>query len=144
MAAKGRRRAPDARQATRRRPRRRTAGRRPGPVERALRWILYLVLVRLGLWIGLRVALVAGTVLAGATTYYYLTLPPAQALLDGRDRGSVTMLDRQGRTFAWRGQQYTVTRADAASPHLVNAVLATEDRRFSSISASTRAASRAR
>ena len=39
-------------------------------------------------------------------------------------------VDRSGEVFAWRGQQLGVTRAEAVSPHLVNAILATEDRRF--------------
>jgi len=41
------------------------------------------------------------------------------------------MLDRDGNVFAWRGDQFGgVIDPDTASPHLVNAVVATEDRRF--------------
>ena len=40
------------------------------------------------------------------------------------------MLDASGQTFAWRGQQLGVIRADEVSPHLINAIIATEDRRF--------------
>lgn len=52
-------------------------------------------------------------------------------MLDARARGSVTMLDRDGRVFAWRGEQFggTIT-ADTVSHHLKNAVIATEDKRF--------------
>jgi membrane peptidoglycan carboxypeptidase len=51
--------------------------------------------------------------------------------VDGRARGSVTLLDRYGETFAWRGDQFGgMITADSVSPHLVNAVVATEDRRF--------------
>jgi membrane peptidoglycan carboxypeptidase len=52
-------------------------------------------------------------------------------LLDARSRGSVTLLDRNDRVFAWRGEQFggQIT-ADTVSPHLKNAVVATEDKRF--------------
>ncbi|RZW01940.1 MAG: PBP1A family penicillin-binding protein, partial [Rhodobacteraceae bacterium] len=52
-------------------------------------------------------------------------------LLDARARGSVTLLDRDGRVFAWRGEQFggQIT-AETVSPHLKNAVIATEDKRF--------------
>ena len=47
------------------------------------------------------------------------TLPPVESLLDGRARGSVTLLDRDGRVFAWRGDQFGgVVTADTVSPHL--------------------------
>jgi penicillin-binding protein 1A len=41
------------------------------------------------------------------------------------------MLDRDGQVFAWRGEQFggQIT-ADTVSPHLKNAIIATEDRRF--------------
>ena len=42
----------------------------------------------------------------------------------------MTLLDTSGQTFAWRGQQLGLTRADKVSPHLINAIVATEDRRF--------------
>ena len=42
----------------------------------------------------------------------------------------MTLLDASGQTFAWRGQQLGLTRADEVSPHLINAIVATEDRRF--------------
>ncbi|MEE4345899.1 MAG: transglycosylase domain-containing protein, partial [Paracoccaceae bacterium] len=78
-----------------------------------------------------RVGLIAGLILAGAVGYFYTTLPEANALLDGRQRGSVTLLDADGRVFAWRGDQFGgVVSADAISPHLKNAVIATEDKRF--------------
>jgi len=63
--------------------------------------------------------------------YYYTTLPPVEDLLDGRANGSVTMLDYKGEVFAWRGDQFGgAIRAGSVSPHLKNAVLATEDKRF--------------
>jgi 1A family penicillin-binding protein len=67
---------------------------------------------------------------AGAA-YYYSSLPDVSALVDQRTRGSVTMLDRHGDVFAWRGEQFGgVITPDTASEHLVHAVVATEDRRF--------------
>ncbi|WP_112320777.1 transglycosylase domain-containing protein [Oceanibium sediminis] len=104
--------------------------RRPGLIERVLRFLLFALVFRLIWWVGIRVAVIGGLILAATTFYAYATLPDMEQLLDGRERGSVTLLDRNNRTFAWRGQQYVVTRAETASPHLVNAVLATEDKRF--------------
>ncbi|MDF1726536.1 MAG: transglycosylase domain-containing protein [Sulfitobacter sp.] len=78
-----------------------------------------------------RLGAVAVLVLAVMVGYLYTTLPPLDALLDGRARGSVTLLDREGEVFAWRGDQFGgVVTADSVSPHLKNAVIATEDRRF--------------
>lgn len=78
-----------------------------------------------------RISLVAGLVLAAAVAFVYVTLPDASDLLDGRARGSVTLKDRNNKTFAWRGDQYggSITAA-SVSPHLKNAVVATEDKRF--------------
>ena len=78
-----------------------------------------------------RVALVACIIMAGATGYYYLTLPESGALFDGRGAGSVTLLDKDGSVFAWRGEQYGgELRASEVSPHLVHAVISAEDKRF--------------
>ena len=77
-----------------------------------------------------RVGAVIALVLAAATFYFYSTLPEANALLDGRARGSVTMMDADGRPFAWRGESFRIITADDVSPHLRNAIVATEDRRF--------------
>jgi penicillin-binding protein 1A len=78
-----------------------------------------------------RVFAVGGMILACAILFFYVQLPPLSALLDGRARGSVTMLDRDGKVFAWRGETYggQVT-ADNVSPNLLHAVVATEDKRF--------------
>lgn len=75
---------------------------------------------------GATLALILGLTVA----YYYSTLPDPQALFDGRARGSVTMLDREGRVFAWRGETYNTVSADQIAPVLRNAVVATEDKRF--------------
>ena len=112
----------------------------PRPAQRRRRgsWLtwpfrfLARLIWRLVWWFGLRIAVLGLLVVGGTTAYSYLTLPPAAELLDGRERGSVTLLDRDNRVFAWRGEQYVATRAETASPHLVNAVIATEDKRFHS------------
>ena len=78
-----------------------------------------------------RVGVIAGMLLALAVGVVYGTLPDVDVLLDGRARGSVTLLDRNGKVFAWRGEQFGgVITADTVSPHLKNAVIATEDKRF--------------
>ena len=78
-----------------------------------------------------RLTAIAAVLVGLAVGYIALSLPPAEALLDGRARGSVTILDRDGRVFAWRGDQFGgVVTAQTVSPHLKNAIVATEDRRF--------------
>ena len=116
--------------ASRRRKAPRKGARRRGGIlgffERILRWILRLI------WrITWRLAAVGCLVLALLVGYYYTTLPPVEELLDGRARGSVTLLDRKGQVFAWRGDQFGgAITAQTVSPHLRNAIIATEDRRF--------------
>jgi penicillin-binding protein 1A len=102
---------------------------RPGRIRG---WLRSVVGALLGLlwWVGLRVAVVALLLLGAGTLYYASRIPDLDALLDAREGGSVTMLDTGDRTFAWRGQQLGVVRADQVSPHLINAIIATEDRRF--------------
>src|SRR5210317_2227037 len=70
-------------------------------------------------------------ILALGIGYFASSLPPFEQMLDGRARGSVTLLDRNGDVFAWRGDQFGgIITADTVSPHLKNAIIATEDRRF--------------
>ena len=78
-----------------------------------------------------RVGAVGAMGLAGVVFYFYAQLPPVADLLDARARGSVTLLDRDGQVFAWRGETFggQIT-ADTVSPDLLNAVIATEDKRF--------------
>jgi 1A family penicillin-binding protein len=60
-----------------------------------------------------------------------MKLPEVTQLLDGRARGSVTLLDAKGEVFAWRGDQFGgVVTTQTVSKHLKNAVVATEDKRF--------------
>jgi penicillin-binding protein 1A len=70
-------------------------------------------------------------ILGSVVGYFYSTLPDMEALLDARARGSVTMLDREGKVFAWRGETYGGQISSATvSENLRNAVIATEDKRF--------------
>ncbi len=86
---------------------------------------------RLAWGIGWRVGGLATIGMALWVGYYYVQLPAAENQVDGRSRGSVTMLDREGAVFAWRGEQFGgLIRTDNVSPHLKNAVVATEDKRF--------------
>lgn len=97
-----------------------------GLLSSLVRWILRLIWV-----ITSRSVLVGFAVLALIVGYFYTTLPPLEELLDGRARGSVTMLDSGNEVFAWRGDQFGgAVTAETVSPHLKNAVLATEDKRF--------------
>ncbi|MCY1126789.1 PBP1A family penicillin-binding protein [Frigidibacter sp. RF13] len=78
-----------------------------------------------------RVGIVAALGLGGITYYYYSQLPPYDDLIDARVRGSVTLLDRDGKVFAWRGETFGGSiDGDTVSPYLKNAVIATEDKRF--------------
>ncbi|ALG89085.1 MULTISPECIES: transglycosylase domain-containing protein [Actibacterium] len=89
-------------------------------------WILRLV------WrLTWRMGAVLAMLLAAAVFYFHSTLPPVAELLDARTRGSVTLLDRYGTVFAWRGDQFGgQISAETVAPALRNAVIATEDKRF--------------
>ncbi len=96
----------------------------------ALHWLLGKVF-RLLWWLGWRAFGIMAFVLISSTLYYYVQLPPAIEQVDGRSRGSVTMLDRYGKVFAWRGKQFgRVITTATVSPYLKDAVVATEDKRF--------------
>ncbi|MDP7150446.1 MAG: transglycosylase domain-containing protein [Paracoccaceae bacterium] len=88
---------------------------------------ILLIIWRLG-W---RLAVIVALLIGGSVAYYLTSLPPIEDLIDGRARGSVTLLDREGEVFAWRGDQFGgMITTDTVSPHLKNAVVATEDKRF--------------
>lgn len=115
-------------------PARKAAPRRPSPrrggilgaLAALVRWVLRLVWG--AVW---RATAVVALILAGATWFFHAQLPDLSALLDGRQRGSVTMLDQEGDVFAWRGESFAGgVRAADVSANLRNAVIATEDRRF--------------
>ncbi|MEJ6396795.1 transglycosylase domain-containing protein [Yoonia sp. 208BN28-4] len=78
-----------------------------------------------------RLGAVVAILLAIGVYYFASQLPPASELVDGRARGSVTLTDRSGDIFAWRGDQFGgMITVDSVSPHMVNAVVASEDKRF--------------
>ncbi|MFV0410771.1 MAG: transglycosylase domain-containing protein [Paracoccus sp. (in: a-proteobacteria)] len=69
-------------------------------------------------------------ILGLSTFYFYSQLPEPSALFDGRARGGVTMLDREGKVFAWRGETFGSVSPEQVAPALRDAVVATEDKRF--------------
>ena len=77
-----------------------------------------------------RLGAVVALIIGVATFFFYAQLPEPSALFDGRQRGSVTMLDRDGNVFAWRGETFGTVTADKIAPILREAVIATEDKRF--------------
>ncbi|SDX35531.1 transglycosylase domain-containing protein [Roseicitreum antarcticum] len=108
----------------------RKAAPRGGPIRRffggIFRWIWRLV------WgVTWRISAVVAVIVGLATFYFWSTMPDVTEMLDGRARGSVTLMDDAGEVFAWRGESFggTIT-AETVSPHLRNAIVATEDRRF--------------
>ena len=105
-------------------------GRRPAPRGG---WLVRMIV---GLWRVIwgtvwRLGLVTAMIYGGIVFYFYAQLPALTDLLDARARGSVTLLDRDGEVFAWRGETFggQIT-ADTVSKDLHNAVIATEDKRF--------------
>jgi 1A family penicillin-binding protein len=98
----------------------------PGWLDRLIRRAVLFVL-----GIALRAGLLVALVIGAAVAVIYQDLPEPETLLDGRARGSVTLLDRHGDVFAWRGDQFGGdVRVGDVSPWLVKAILAAEDRRF--------------
>jgi penicillin-binding protein 1A len=120
-----------AKAAAPRKSRARRPARRKGslPVRMVIGFVRLVVRVFWG--IGWRVGFVTALILAMATFYFYAQLPALDTLIDARTRGSVTMLDRDGKVFAWRGETFggQIT-SETVSPFLHDAVVATEDKRF--------------
>ena len=109
-----------------RKPRKTAPKRRGGLISRffGFLWRLFFGIV----W---RITAVTALIFAGIVFYFHAQLPPVTDLLDGRARGSVTLLDRNDAVFAWRGETFggQIT-AENVSPYLHDAVVATEDKRF--------------
>lgn len=100
--------------------------RKHGLITRLVLWLWRLV------WgIFWRIFAVGAMILGCAVLYFYVQLPPVSNLIDGRARGSVTLLDSNDQVFAWRGETFggQVT-PKTVSPNLLHAVIATEDKRF--------------
>jgi penicillin-binding protein 1A len=106
------------------------APRRPQPQHGLItRFVLWIWRLMWGIfW---RVFAIGAMVVGCAVLYFYVQLPPVSALIDGRARGSVTLLDANDQVFAWRGETFggQVT-PQTVSPNLLHAVIATEDKRF--------------
>ncbi|MGB3405996.1 MAG: PBP1A family penicillin-binding protein [Jannaschia sp.] len=113
---------------------RKPAARRPARRKRGLLgWLLWPVmfLMRICWALAWRGAVAVALILLAAVAYNYARIPDMATLSDGRARGSVTMLDRSGEVFAWRGDNFGgLVTTDNVSPHLRNAVVASEDKRF--------------
>ena len=120
---------PPPRKPTTKRPRRR--GYTPRNPVLALIFGFVRMIWRLIWGVAWRVGFVSALILAGVVFYFYAQLPPVADLLDGRARGSVTLMDRNDRVFAWRGESFggQIT-SDTVAPDLLHAVVATEDKRF--------------
>ncbi len=107
-----------------------TARPRRGGLARAVRWLLGRLVYALW-WLGSRGAILGALGMAVWVGYYYVNLPPMEQQLDGRQKGSVVLLDRDAKVFAWRGEQFDGSlRVGNVAPALKNAVVATEDKRF--------------
>lgn len=117
--------------APKRKPVKRTKPRGP------IRWVLFKILGLIGFIFGLIWKLLwRGTavmaIIIGIGVYFFASqMPPIESVIDGRARGSVTMADARGATFAWRGDQFGgMITTDTVSKHLKNAVVSSEDKRF--------------
>lgn len=115
-----------ASKSTRRKTARRRTPKSRNIFVRLFRWVVGLIW-----WVVWRVSLATGLIVTAAVIYVMLTLPSLNQMIDQRAQGSVTLLDRYGEVFAWRGEQFGgMITTDTVSPHLKNAVVATEDKRF--------------
>lgn len=111
-------------------PRKRTRASRPAR-QHGLVVGLILAVWRVIWGLAWRVTAIGAIGLGAVVAYFYAQLPEVDALVDGRARGSVTMLDREGEVFAWRGETFGgMITAESVAPALHDAVVATEDKRF--------------
>jgi 1A family penicillin-binding protein len=109
----------------------------PKAPARPRRGLLYWLTwpVRFAIWLTWALAwrgtVIVLLILGGAVAYNYAGLPDMASLADGRARGSVTLADRNGEVFAWRGDNFGgLVTTEGVSEHLVDAVVASEDKRF--------------
>ena len=123
--------APKKKAATKRTTRRKTTAKRKkrGPIA----WLFAVIggffkLIWRLIW---RLTSVMAVILGVGVYYFASQMPPIEDVIDGRSRGSVTLADYRGDVFAWRGDQFGgMITTDTVSPHIVNAVVASEDKRF--------------
>ncbi len=124
---------PERKAAPARKSKRRAAPRKKAAKRGILGWLLspfvwlFRIVWRLTWRLGLVVTLLVGL----GVLFYASQLPPITELVDARTRGSVILQDREGARFASRGELFGgMITAETVSPHLRNAVVATEDKRF--------------
>lgn len=121
-----------SRKTTAKRPRRRAPKRSNRP-KGILGWPIFLIrwILRLIWRLTWKGAVVVALIIGMGVFYFASTMPELNAMLDGRAKGSVTILDRYGDVYAWRGAQRgrTITTS-TVSPYLRDAVVASEDKRF--------------
>ena len=117
-------------------PDKRTAAKAPDarkPRKKNRGWTLRILLFVWAIVWGVmwRVTAVGALILGFAVLFFFVQLPPLDGLLDGRARGSVTMQDRDGAVFAWRGETFGgQMTSQTVSLNLLHAIIATEDKRF--------------
>ena len=88
------------------------------------------IIARIAWAFGWRAGIAGILVFALSVFYFHSLLPDSSELIDTRVRGSVVLLDRNNEVFAWRGDQFAAIGAGHASPNIINAVVAAEDRSF--------------
>ena len=118
---------------SRRAPAKAPAPRKPAPRKKKRGFLARVMLFFWAIIWGItwRVTAVGAMILGCAILFFLVQLPPVGDILDGRARGSVTMLDRDGQVFAWRGETFDgQMTAETVSLNLKNAIVATEDKRF--------------
>ena len=80
-------------------------------------WNIFLLPFRAFWAITWRLGLIASLLIALGVAYFVASLPNFTELIDGRAKGSVTLLDRNGKVFAWRGDQFGgIVTAESVSP----------------------------
>ncbi|WP_394154693.1 transglycosylase domain-containing protein [Loktanella salsilacus] len=125
---------PQAEQRAKPAPKKRAPRRKAAPRKRGLvGWILFPFTwtLRLILRLTWKLAVVVALLIGGGVLYFASQMPPIDSIVDARTKGSVTLLDRDGAVFAWRGDQFGgMVTADSVSQYLHDAVVATEDKRF--------------
>ena len=76
-----------------------------GSFIRPINFLLKLI-IRFILGWALKGTLVIALITTTAVIYYKINLPPLNDMLDARAKGSVILLDKNKKTFAWRGEQF--------------------------------------
>ncbi|MEO0859363.1 MAG: transglycosylase domain-containing protein [Pseudomonadota bacterium] len=113
--------------------RRKTSAKTPAARRGLVHWIVwpFRMLIRVSWALAWRGAVVLFLIVAAATAYNFSQIPDMATLSDGRARGSVTLQDRSGEVFAWRGDNFGgLVTTESVSPYLKNAVIASEDKRY--------------